>query len=116
MLSLPERWLTLDEAARLVGRTPRTINSWAAAGHIRVRRTGSGRRFEFNELLDARDAARARREFGNWKPGPGRPPHPARPQIRTLLAEGQKPVDIAQQLNCSAYLVYRVRRELKGTT
>ena len=115
-MRLPEKWCHIDEAAQLVKRTPRTIRYWAHQGHVRYRLTPKGREYEAGSLLQAKKAARDRRQYFNWKPGPGRPPHQARPQIRTLLAEGQKPVDIAQQLNCSTYLVYRVRRELKGTT
>jgi excisionase family DNA binding protein len=48
----PGRWLTLGEAARLLGVDETTLRSWADAGKVRVFRTPGGhRRFHEADLL-----------------------------------------------------------------
>lgn len=112
MPRLPELWVGIDEAARIVKRTPRTIRSWSAQRLIAVRHSPTGRQYEVSQLLAARDAARDRRQYGNWKPGPGRPPHPARPRITELLTEGWSVPEIAHQLDCTTSIVRTVQKEL----
>ncbi|GAF47382.1 hypothetical protein RW1_040_00440 [Rhodococcus wratislaviensis NBRC 100605] len=112
MPRMPELWVNADEAARIVKRTPRTIRSWSTQRLINARNSPSGRQYEVSQLLAARDAARDRRQYGNWKPGPGRPPHPARPRIAELLAEGWSVLDIADHIGCTTSIVRTVQKEL----
>ncbi|WBO60408.1 MULTISPECIES: helix-turn-helix domain-containing protein [unclassified Acidocella] len=44
------QYLTYAEAARIFGRSPRTIRYWVAQGHLRAIRIGHARLIPFSEI------------------------------------------------------------------
>lgn len=110
----PKHWIPKAEALRLIDRSDHTLAVWTRSGLVHRRTRAGIHVWEASELLRAKETKRQNYLNKPRRAGLGRGNrHPATDEVRQMIAEGHRNVDIIRAVGCGNHIVGKIRKEMR---